>query len=176
MHYTIVTERIFFQGDIVKNVPLLSIPEKIQIARPIRTEEKREEIVEYTVSDEEKIADRYAEGSELVLAYGRREEAIILSQSCDIQNREFIIVAPILSLDLVDDPKRKQDIRDQKIFYRFYLPVSDFFQESFVDFTLLSSINKNFISIDERVVSLTDYWRSHLTWSLNRYFCRPHLV
>lgn len=176
MHYIARSENYLLQGDILRSVPIVQTPDKIQIAKPSKAEEKNKEILEYSVADEEKIEDVYKDGPEIILAVGKRETAIVLSQTCDIQNREFVIIAPISSLDVIDNAKRRESIRKQKTFHRFYLPKSEFFEESFIDFSLLSSIKKDFLKIEDRLISLTDYWRNHLTWALNRYFCRPFML
>lgn len=174
MYYETKSEKQFFQGDILKNVPIVRPPNKIQIAR--QSKEDNKEKPEFLVLDEEKVTDAYADGQELILAYGKREAAIVLSQTCDIQNREFIIISPLFLLSSISGARRQEEIRKQNIYYRFYLPKSDFFEESYTDLTLLFSIRKDLIKVEDRLISLTDYWRSHLTWVLGRYFCRPHRV
>lgn len=174
MFYVSRRESHCFQGDILRNVPIIKAPDTIKIARIDQATEGSAP-PKYIVSSEDDIANAYQNGSEVVLANGLRTKVILLSQTCDIQNREFVVIAPIFDLDTVKNNNRKTAIKEGKINYRFYLPVSEVMPESYVDFTLLSSVRKEFINVSDRILSLSDSYRPHLVWGLNRYFCRPFL-
>lgn len=175
MYYVSNPENYCFQGDVLQNIPILQAPDVIKIAR-VEELEGCASAEKYGVFNEEDVDDIYQNGPEIVLANGVRTKVILLSQTCDIQNRDFVVVAPVFDLKKVQNENRKKAIRDGKINYRFYLPASDgSFCESYVDFSLLSSVKASLINVSNRILSLSDTYRPHLVWGLNRYFCRPFL-
>lgn len=116
---------------------------------------------------------------------------IILSQSCDIQNKKIdsIIICPIWSLkefinkgDSFKGSKAREDLRQGK--YPEYHLLQKFEGEQlpddfyFVDFHRIYSVPKNFIEAtlkDKAHKRLLPPYREHLSQSFARYFMRVGL-
>lgn len=111
---------------------------------------------------------------------GRKEAAetvILLSQSCDLQRRERVIIAPVFSFERMNLAEgKKSSIRGRQYNYWFYLPkFGDVLEESIVDFQMLTHVPRASVENykHERILSFSDWGRHHLAWSLSDYFGRP---
>jgi len=108
-----------------------------------------------------------------------KKDIMLLSQTCDIQQRSQIIIAPIDPLEWVESNETKrQTIRARRTNYWFYLPQMDtVIQDSVVDLQMISYIPKQLVSphLSSKVLSLSDWGRHHLAWALSTYFGRPIL-
>jgi len=125
--------------------------------------------------------------SEIVALEIHQEKGIIISQSCDVQRQDrgdLVLVSPVRKLadfyTLLTQVKGVNSaesfitqVRDNKINYYFYLPACSQFEESYVDLTTITSINKSLLNINNRVVSLSAYARHWFQHSLSTYLGRP---
>lgn len=103
---------------------------------------------------------------------------IILSQTCDIGHRDFIIIAPVLSIkDLQQTGLVNNDqitaLKNQKVKYWFYLPADNIFTESYVEFTKIIHIPKLLLDKNKRIKSLSDLGRHWLAYKIADFFGRP---
>lgn len=110
----------------------------------------------------------------------KRITIMILSQTCDIQNRNFINIAPIISLSELKKTKtvnndQIRSLQRQKTKYWFYLPEDqgDGFPESYVELTKITYISKRLLEKRNRIKSLSSLGRHWLTYKLNDFFGRP---
>lgn len=149
---------VLYQGDIVKKFPF------------------------FVMSGVESELDLLEEGTEReVLVKAILSDVIILSQSCDIQRRQYVIVAPILKVkDLEGNETLKHDeiaaIRNRKINYWFYLPeLPGILDESVCNLQTIYYISRSLLENhrNSKCVSLSDWGRHHLGWALSNYFGRP---
>ncbi len=162
------SEKIY-QGDVFKDQIVITIPPNIQILREIENREFKSFNLE-ELSD----AFEHKEG-ELTVVHAVKTNIIILSQTCDIERREFISIAPVFPLIKIESEKKKESIRNHKFNYRFYIAESDVLSESYAELSLINSIKKEILILDKRICSLSDYSRQWLQYTLNRYFCRPFI-
>lgn len=154
-----------FQGDIIRNFPVTVLPPQLRI---FRSGSERQ------VLPEADVPDAFQEGPEDILAKAHKTDVMVLSQSCDVQQREFVIVAPIQPMNQVTNENRKRAIRDGKVNYRFWLPeAAGTLAESFVELTILNSVPRDTLKAENRVLCLSDAARHHLADILYRLFCRP---
>jgi hypothetical protein len=107
---------------------------------------------------------------------------ILISQTCDAQRRENILVAPIFTFSEMEGrgvkPDTLKDVRLRRINYWFYLPPLDgVLEESLVDLQQIKFSSR--IDIDNRkstkIITLNDWGRHHLAWSISNFFGRPTL-
>jgi len=155
---------VFFQGDILQNFPVTILPQEIQIFRRHETP---------SICPETDLSNAFSAGPEQVVAQAYKTHVIILSQTCDIQQREFVVIAPIQPITQVTNKQRRQGIVEGRVNYRFWLPSSDVLRESFVELTILNSVPKSMLNVHHRILSLSDMARHHLAETLHRFFCRP---
>ncbi len=150
----------FYQGDVVKDFPffvLSNLEDQLSILTNTR---------EGTLEIKSKLID-----------------VMILSQTCDIQRRDQIIIAPIVpmqpSIDNGDlGVNILNNIKNRKINYLFYLPESPgIIPDSYCNFQLIYYVSPLLLNnfINNKITSLSDWGRHHLSWSLSNYFGRPIL-
>jgi hypothetical protein len=109
-----------------------------------------------------------------------KRQIIILSQTCDIENREFTLVAPVVEVTKATESgfvKNKQidSIKKRLINYLFYLPAYDNLNESIAILPMIQYVPKELILLHKgnRILSLSDWGIHHLTYAINRFLCRP---
>jgi hypothetical protein len=116
----------------------------------------------------------------LLMIETKKTPVMILSQSCDIQRRNNVIICPVYNLaTFVSDNTINSDtlrsIRGRKIYYWFYLPAFGSIQESIADLQTMVYIPRSIVEkyLPKRIASLNDLGRHHLGWTLANYFGRP---
>jgi len=106
----------------------------------------------------------------------KKERLMILSQTCDIEHREYVAFAPVpLVSDLLASGVSfdHKQLKDQKYLYWFYLPENKGFSEAYVDFTRITHLPKSILNKDKRIKSLSDLGRHWLAYKLSVFFGRP---
>ena len=148
-----------FQGDVLVDIPLVSIPD---ISKLTTNPEK----IEVPIS---------------------RSKVLVLSQTCDIERRPKIIVCEVFPLTLIEALRRQQGKSDEKILnelssirlqqmnYLFHLQPYGSQPEAYADFTLIHSVDPSLITTNKRVASLSHAGRHWLGYSLAQYFGRPFI-
>ncbi len=153
-----IDKTIFYQGDVIKNFPFFVLSEL-----------------------EEKVAAIKEAGEGTIEIKSKLVDVMILSQTCDIQRRDQVIVAPIASMASgVESGELKanilDNIRGRKINFLFYLPESpDLIPESYCNLQLIYYVSPALLNsfADNKAVTLSDWGRHHLSWALSNYFGRP---
>lgn len=108
----------------------------------------------------------------------QNETVMILSQTCDIERRDFLIVARVISVnflkkDIGVGDNYHESLKKRKVKYYFYLPADNDFEESCVDFGQIIYIPKKALNKSNRIKSLSDIGRHWLAYQLTDYFGRP---
>jgi hypothetical protein len=180
----------FYQGDIVRDVPIIFLPDKISkwfVLRPGATSKKhvddvlRGEICKWLESAPEgqlKDAWQYGQKEELVAAKAFRVDAIILTQTCDIVNRSYYQVAPVYP-----ETRQKETslpaLRENEINSAFYLPAlaPHIVENSYANLSHTCVIPKAYFPKNAVVQMLsgrlTNYARTALQAHIAGYFGRP---
>jgi len=139
---------VFFQGDILRDFPFL-------------------------ILDEEQIKP----SSTSIEIRAKPSAVMLLSQTCDLQRRPNVILCPVFKIENNITKKDEVDsIRKRKTGYWFYLPeMQGVLAESFADFQTMYYAPRNFVEQHKRnkILSLSDWGRHHLSWALSSYFGRP---
>ena len=117
----------------------------------------------------------------------RKVKAIIATQACDADRRDFVLVCPIFNIIENEDDLRDKgntptqivsklaSLRGQKLGYYYYLEKSEQFgiDESYADLTSMISIKRDDLSQYTRLASINDYPRHILAYKLGVLFLRP---
>lgn len=164
---------ILYQGDVLKDFPFFIFKEKL------RTLKNLKKINTYEVVEIEK--DTFSGGEAIMAINAKLNNIIILSQSCDIQERENIIIAPVYPIKLFEDDGTLTNgkaglIKKRRINYWFYLPkLEKVIEDSLVDFQTIHYIPRAFLEKHKKnkIITMSDWGRHHLGWALSNYFGRP---
>jgi hypothetical protein len=181
----------FYQGDIVHDVPIIFLPDKISkwfVLRPGGTNSKkhidnvlRGEICKWFQSfPEGQLEDawKYGKKEEYVAAKAFLSNVIILTQSCDIENRNYYQIAPVYP-ESSQKPSALDDLRQNRLNYAFYLPAvaPHVSENSFADLAHTCVVPKAYFprdSVSTRLAArLTDSARASLQEQIAHYFGRP---
>jgi hypothetical protein len=180
----------YYQGDIIRDVPVLFLPDKISkwfLLRPGPKSPKlvddilKGEICKWLESTPEgQLKDRWQHGdkSELVAAMAQLNDVIILTQTCDIQNRSFYQIAPVFPESKLKQ-SALQHLRENDLQYAFYLPaVPPYVKEnSYADLSYSCAVPKAYFPKDlvqaRLAARLTNIARIELQSQLLNYFGRP---
>ncbi len=164
---------ILYQGDVLKSIPFFIFKEQMNILKNL------EKANTYEI---EAANEKSFENEDILSAVNTKtSNIIILSQTCDVQDKENIIIAPIYPIKLFEDNKiltkeKAKQIRDRKYNYWFYLPkLEGIIEDSIADFQFIQYIPKLFLEKykNNKIVTMSDWGRHHLGWALGNYFGRP---
>jgi hypothetical protein len=143
----------FYQGDILKDYPIIILPER-NVTKIVYE------------------GDEYS-GTAMVQTKTFVTNIIIISQTCDIIHRDLVAICPVFPVDRLDASLQEQ-LKRGKINYRFWLPpITGVLTESYADFVIINTIKRQSLDINQRLASLSERYRSHLTDAIYHYFCRP---
>ena len=180
----------FYQGDIIRDVPVTFLPDKISkwfILRPSSDSKKlvddvlRGEICKwFEAFPEGQLRDRWQHGQreEYVAAKASLLNVMILTQSCDLERRNYYQIAPIYP-ETKQKPSSLEHLRENNLNYAFYLPaVTPYITEdSYVELAHTCVVPKAYFprdSVAQRIAArLTNEGRAALQAQLCNYFGRP---
>jgi len=160
-----VDPNILYQGDILEDFPfyILDKPQPV----------KKEEDGSFSMEQQTTTTDLQVVGS-------KTQRVILLSQTCDLQRRNNVMICPVHELaQFIEDNTLNADsvksIRDRKNYYFFYLPAFNGLPESIADLQTIIYVPRAVITahILNRIVPMSDLGRHHLGWSLANLFSRP---
>ncbi len=156
-----------YQGDIFKEQIIITIPPDLKLLRL----DDDERYVLYALDELENAFK--GNSSEALVANAVQTNVIVLSNTCDIDHREFVSIAPLFPLDIISNTDVQRSIKERKINYMFFLPSSGECPDSYADLNLINSVKKEILNLDNRTSSLSEYAQRWLQDTLYRYFCRP---
>lgn len=172
---TEIRDNILYQGDVLDQFPYFRIPKRFNLFEQVS--------VEGNPTDEYRLnrVDNLPEDKSLVGIEVHKERVMILSQTCDIQQRDNIVVAKVYDLNKeVTEGRlsagRADGIRQRTNKFWFYLPEKEgVLPESFVDLQAPHYLPKELASnlIENRMISLSHWGRHHLAWAMSEFFGRP---
>lgn len=143
----------FFQGDILKNYPIIVLPDLLSAA------------TSYGTSD--------LSGTSTIQVKKLITNVLILSHSCDIANRELVAICPVFPITRLEGGQREM-LKKGRMNYRFWLPeITGIMDESYADFVIINTVRRDNLDIHHRIASLSERYRGHLADAIYRYFCRP---
>jgi hypothetical protein len=158
---------ILFQGDIIKDFPFYIL-------------ENGQPMKKNSAGLFELDKDILKNKSAFLMFKSKKQNIMILSQTCDIQFRNNIIICPVFNLEEfisanVVNADTARSIRERKKNHWFYLPAYGQLPESIADLQSMVYISQDIIGdyLSNRIASLSDLGRHHLAYSLSIFFGRP---
>ncbi len=184
---------LLYQAEILVNVPILRMPWETMGNRwlLLRTQSGRrldEALQHGNLGGRVKVVDSNQSGLEwqsdnrgdFVVALLDRTPVVVLNQTCDVQTKHFLQIAPIFPInqDDVDDPAEFERLKRGDIFSAFWIKMHspEIPQESYADLELIQAVHKSYIN---RVRPL-EHFRLNgirtrlLQGRITRYFGRPN--
>lgn len=123
----------FYQGDIIRDVPVIFLPDKISKWFLLRPDPNGKVLIDevlggqickwFEAHPEGSLQDRWqhAKSEEYVAARARLTKVILLTQSCDIENRNYYQIAPIYP-ETEQKASALERLRANELNYTFFLP------------------------------------------------------
>lgn len=148
-----INRDIFYQGDLIRDFPFLIYDKDLL---DVSLEKDSEVNIEIKI---------------------KPNLAMMLSQTCDIQRRANILACPVYRMcDFSFKKDEAESIRKRRVGYWFYLPkLNGVIEESIADFQTIYHTPRSLLEKhkENKIITLTDWGRHHLGWSLAYYFGRP---
>ena len=165
--FPLISQTEFYQGDIIGSYPFMNLTK----LKPLTVSES--EIVEGEGAPN-------AATQKVSVAVDPRN-VMVISQTCDAQRRENLIICPIYTMAeyiAASSPNgdKLRTLRDGKIYYWLYLPAyQSILEESFVDLQQLIYVPRPQLEAyrSARILSLNDLGRHRLGWSMAAFLGRP---
>jgi hypothetical protein len=177
---------LIYQGEILVDVPLfhMPLPSRWLLLRT-RSGRPVDEALQYgsisgpvKVLDENQTTLAWNEAGDGDFAMGRlsKNPVLVLSQTCDIQTKTFIQVAPILPVP--EEAETNERMKQGFIFSNFWLKEHppEIPRASFAEFELTQAVHKSYIKRvrPEHHFRLRQEHVLQLTRALTRFFGRPN--
>jgi hypothetical protein len=180
----------FYQGDIVRDVPIIFLPDRISKWFILRPGANSKILVDdllkgdickwFEAAPEGQLKDAWQHGKkeEFVAAKAFRLDAIILTQTCDLENRGYYQVAPVYP-ETALKPSAHEPLRENEIKAGFYLPAlaPHIVENSYAELSHTCVVPKSYFSksdVAQRLSArLTDFARTALQAHVATYFGRP---
>jgi hypothetical protein len=176
---------LLYQGEILVDVPLLVAPRpsRWQLLRT-RNNEPLDEVLERVgnigsqvrVLDSNQSTEQWYGPSAGDYAVARLEKrpVLVLSQTCDIQTKDHIQIAPIFPLPSEDADR----VKGGELYTAFYLKdhPPDVLHDGFADLEKLQSVHKSYVKrpFPKIHFRLKDEKVRRLKYFITRYFGRPN--
>ncbi len=178
----------FFQGDILERVPVVfmppagsgkwvllrpSFPVTLEQALAGNTPKVYRPFVAGTAPEEWKTPD------ELVLAKATKRTVMVITQTCDLERRNFVQVAPVYHARSLSESKQAS-LEKSEVNYLFYLPISQpgLSEKSFADLSQITSVHGSYIREAKLAKRLSNESRARasgargkITWPSIWLFC-----
>ena len=179
-----VEPHLLYQGEILVDIPLLLVKKESRwlILRTNSGRTIHEALKGGGIGGTVKVLDsnqstekwRTAIDGDSVAAYLTKRPVLVLSQTCDIQNKDFIQVAPIYDADAGDVEALRAGNEMYSAFYLKSHPPN--FPDSYADLELMQAIHKTYLKdiTAERHFRLKDEQVRLLQRHITRYFGRPN--
>jgi len=173
----------FFQGDILESVPVVlmppagsgkwvllrpSLPVTLEQALAGNTPKLFRPFVAGTAPEEWMTPD------ELVLAKATKRAIMVITQTCDLERRNFVQVAPVYGVRSLSESKQASVERNE-VNYLFYLPIAEpgIGEESFADLSQIISVHNSYIREAKLAKRLSNEGRARLQTHLAKFHGRP---
>lgn len=176
---------LLYQGEILIDAPLLSMP------RPshwllLRTKSGKpvDEALQggslggiVKVLDSNQSAEQWYDASEGDFAMARlsKKPVVVLSQTCNVQTKQFIQVAPIFKAEGTNDHLAR--LREGKILSAFWLKEQPArLPEGYADLELIQAVHRSYVKrlLPQQHFRLTEERTRELQRFITRYFGRPN--
>ncbi len=176
---------LLYQGEILIDVPFLNMPKgthwlllRTRSGRPVDEALQQGNlggIVKILDSNQSKEEWYNATHGDFAMARLSKGPVLTLSQTCDVQTKEFIQIAPIFPAEGPSDHLAR--LRQGLIISAFWLKANPpHLTESYADFELIQAVHKSYVKrlLPSHHFRLTEARTRELQRSITRYFGRPN--
>jgi len=169
------------QGDLIASVPVVKLPPALLLLRARQEQQDLEHGTLAQLVEASQLPDAFADGLEWIAVTALVAHVIVLSQTCDIEHREFVAISPVYPLGAISNPDTTGAVRQGKVHHRFFLPAAEAhclpeatdLPDSWAELSVINSVPRDRLPLDERIASLTVQGQNRLAAHLNRFFTRP---
>lgn len=178
-----------YQGDVLEGVPVVMVPPPnkgpwILLRAPDTSPLTVHQLLAGTLprhlrlvdegSSQVKVTDAWQQGSELVLSKATKTRVMIMSQTCDLDNRTWIQVAPVYSATHFGG-KRLNSLETGEINFMFFLPPTPprLLERSYTDLSQITTLHKAYLRPKNRILHLTASARVRLQAYVAGFYGRP---
>jgi len=122
----------------------------------------------------DELTDAWGLDYELVLARATKTMIMLVTQTCDIDRRKWLQVAPVFKANLLGEDKR-ESLRTNEINYLFYLPAAPPLlpDENYADFSRITSVHNSYFREARPLKRLKSRATLELQAQLAKYHGRP---
>lgn len=173
--------RILSQGDVLDNVPTVTMPPASKswiLLRPAPPVTIIGALAGATPKafrprTEADAADAWAHGEELVLARGTRRRLMVVNHNCDIDNRNFYQLARVY--DAAEMSTKTDSLQKNEITYAFFLPAAQPHMpvDQFADLSQIAAVHKSYVRDAVLVQRLSNRAVHELQRHLVAFYGRP---
>ena len=174
---------LLYQGEVLVDVPLLVMPKdsRWQLLRT-RSGKRFDDALEHgnlggkveVIDSNRSVVEWYANpDGDFAAARLSKRPVLVLSQTCDVQTKDYIQVAPIYTLPQEDSERVKSGQLYSAFYLEEYLP---YLSESFADLERMQAVHKSYIRRPQPGIHfrLADSHTRELQQFITRYFGRPN--
>ena len=172
-----------YQGDILTGVPVVLMPAKGDgpwiLLRPsgsVTIERALEGDLpsNFRPHPEASVPTPWPDDQNLVLARGKKSRILVVTQSCDLDHRRWIQVAPVSPASALHASKQAS-LRTNQINYMFYLPAAppDLPEECFADLSQITAVHTSYLRDATLVRRMTNLAMLELQKKLASLYGRP---
>ncbi len=135
-----------YQGDVLEDVAILVPPpagKGLYLLRPSSPVTVSEALAGrvpkwFLPRAEKDLADAWETGAEYVLTRARRGRVQIVTQTCDLDRRPAVQVAPVREIVTLENDKKRDSVRGNEVGYFQYLPATEKFPDSYSDLSQMT--------------------------------------
>jgi hypothetical protein len=176
---------LLYQGEILVEVPFVNMPQdarwlllRTRSGKPVDEALQQGNlggIVKVLDSNQSKLRWYNGADGDFVMARLSKRPVLILSQTCDVQTKDFIQIAPIFPAG--DDSDHLARLRQGLIISAFWLKANPpYLTEGYADLELIQAVHKSYI---KRLLPSQHFRLAHsrtreLQRFITRYFGRPN--
>ncbi|MBU0606475.1 MAG: hypothetical protein KKI08_01260 [Armatimonadetes bacterium] len=162
---------ILYQGDVFEDVIVVEPPQEILV---VTRHPRYRTLLRTALLEDSPYA--FPNGRDAIIAEATRIHVAIMSQSCDVQRKQFVTLAAVLPLPSDWGSGKRQDVqRIDKHLDSFYLAAAGGFPESIIQFTMLYSVQREKLLAQrhKRILTLSLEARQRLQYKFGNFFFRP---
>lgn len=159
-------EESFYQGDVVSDIPLVYMPPAGNgpwpLLRPSPPHTLQQVLEGQTPRAlrphaESSRADAWQFGAELVLAKAIKKSVMIVTQTCDLDSRNWVQVAPVFPASRIEDAGKRASLAINEIGYMFVLPADPprLAEDSYADLSMIVAVHKSYFRRGSLAARLT---------------------
>jgi len=176
---------LLYQGEILVDVPILNMPKPINwLLLRTRTGKMVDEalqggnlggLVKVLDSNQSKEQWYNATDGDFAMARLSKRPGLVLSQTCDVQTKDFVQVAPVFPVEGAEEHKAR--LRQGRIISAFWLKEhAPELPESYADLELVQAVHKSYLKgiSGQQHIRLSHKITRELQKFVTRYFGRPN--